>query len=251
MKKSNGALIGLLFIVVGFLYACKALDIFNFSIFFPGWWTMFIIIPCFYGLFKKGEEKTGPIIGLVIGICFLINAQDISLHIDFWPMILALLCVIIGVKMIFPEKKRKKDAHIEINFGSQEEGGQADFDGSTSQTQYTGSSQSYVNASAIFGGKDIRVDNEIFTGADINVIFGGIDLNLRNAVITEDVYVNVTTIFGGVDISVPAGVRVVTDDCNVILGGVDVSGSYANAIDADAPRVIVSGNCIFGGIEIR
>jgi len=251
MKKSNGLWIGLLFIIVGFLYACSALDIMDFTIFFPGWWTLFIIIPCFYGLFKKDEDKTGPIIGLVIGICFLINAQNISLHIDFWPMILALLCVIIGVKMIFPEKKRKKDPHINITIDNEDGDKTVNINGSEFKSSYSQSTHGFVNANAIFGGKDIRVDNEVFTGADINVIFGGVDLNLRNAVITEDVYINVTAIFGGVDIQVPANVRVITDDCNVILGSVDVSNTFANALDADAPRIIISGTCIFGGTEIR
>lgn len=251
MKKTNGLWIGLLFIIVGFLYACSALDIIDFSIFFPGWWTLFIIIPCFYGLFKKNEDKTGYVIGLVVGACFLINAQDISLHIDFWPMILALLCVVIGVKMIFPDKFKKKSPHIDISYDSESGEKNININGKEFNNNYSKNTQGFVNASAIFGGKDIRVDNEVFTGADINVIFGGIELNLRNAVITEDVYIEVNSIFGGVDIFTPANVKVITDDCNVILGGVDVNRSYANALDADAPRVIISGNCIFGGIEIK
>ena len=50
MKKTRGITIGLLFILVGLLYAGSALDLFEFSIFFPGWWTLFIIVPCFYAL---------------------------------------------------------------------------------------------------------------------------------------------------------------------------------------------------------
>ena len=106
MKKANGLVIGLLFIAVGFLYACSALGIFEFSVFFPGWWTLFIIVPCIFALTRKNEDKTGPVIGLIIGICFLINAQDFSFHIDFWPMAVAVLCIVIGVKLLFPEKKK-------------------------------------------------------------------------------------------------------------------------------------------------
>ena len=77
MKKANGLFIGALFIIVGLLYAGSALDFFDFSIFFPGWWTLFIIVPCIYALTRKNEEKTGPVIGLIIGLCFLLNAQDL------------------------------------------------------------------------------------------------------------------------------------------------------------------------------
>ena len=80
---------------------------------------------------------------------------------------------------------------------------------------------------------------------------GAIDLNLRNAIISEDVYINVTAIMGGIDIYVPANVRVVTDGCSTIMGGIDVNTTYANFQTADTPRVIITGTCIMGGIDIQ
>ena len=115
MKKANGVFIGFLFIVVGLLYACSALDFFDFTIFFPGWWTLFIIVPCLYALTRKEEDKTGPAIGLIVGICFLINAQDFDFHIDFFPAALAVLCIVIGWKLIVPQKKREhKQVDVEL-----------------------------------------------------------------------------------------------------------------------------------------
>lgn len=250
MKKANGLFIGLLFIVVGFLYACSALDFIDFSIFFPGWWTLFIIVPCLYALTRKNEDKTGPVIGLVIGICFLINAQDFDFNIDFFPMALAVLCILIGWKLIFPGKK-KEQKHVEVNYNSETGEKEVIINDVKFDNTYTKNSNGYVNASAILGGKDIRVDNECFTGADICAVMGAIDLNLRNAIISEDVYINVTAIMGGIDIYVPANVRVVTDGCSTIMGGIDVNTTYANFQTADTPRVIITGTCIMGGIDIQ
>ena len=250
MKKANGLFIGLLFIVVGFLYACSALDFIDFSIFFPGWWTLFIIVPCLYALTRRNEDKTGPVIGLIIGICFLINAQDIDFHIDFFPMALAVLCILIGWKLIFPGKK-KEQKHVEVNFNSETGEKEVVINAVKFDNTYTKNSNGYVNASAILGGKDIRVDNECFTGADICVVMGAIDLNLRNAIISEDVYINVSAVMGGIDIYVPANVRVVTDGCSTIMGGIDVNTSYANFQTADTPRVIITGSCVMGGIDIQ
>ncbi len=259
MKKANGMFIGLIFIVVGLLYACSALDIFDFSIFFPGWWTLFIIVPCIYALTRKNEDKTGPVIGLIIGICFLINAQDFDFHIDFWPMAVAVLCIVIGWKMIFPQKK-KEQKQVEFSdytysSTSGEQGTGTDSAKTTNtyanNESYSGSNNGFINASAIFGGKDIRVDNECFTGADISVIMGAVDLNLRNAIISEDVYVNISAIMGGIDIYVPANVRVVTDGCSTIMGGIDVNTPYVNFHGADTPRLIITGSCIMGGIDIK
>lgn len=250
MKKTNGLLVGVIFILIGVLYGCNALGIFDFTIFFPGWWTLFIIVPCLYALSRKNEDKTGPIIGLIIGVCFLINAQDFSFHIDFLPMAIAVLCFAIGWKLMFPNKK-KEQKQFEFTYNSENGEKEVEVNGVKFDNTYTKSSGGYVNASAILGGKDIRVENECFTGADICAIMGAVDLNLKNAIISEDVYINVTAIMGGVDIYVPANVRIVTDSCTTIMGGIDVNTSYANFHGADAPRVILTGSCIMGGIEIK
>ena len=250
MKKANGLFIGLLFIIVGLLYAGSALDIFDFSIFFPGWWTLFIIIPSAYALTRKNEDKTGPIIGLIIGICFLLNAQDFDFHIEFFPMLLAVGCFLIGWKMIFPSKK-KEHKQVEFTYNSDSGDKEVVIDGVKFDNTYSKNSDGYVNASAILGGKDIRVDNECFTGADICVVMGAIDLNLRNAIISEDVYINVSAVMGGVDIYVPANVRVVTDGCSTVMGDIDVNTSFANFHGADTPKVIITGSCVMGGIDIK
>jgi len=54
-----------------------------------------------------------------------------------------------------------------------------------------------------------------------------------------------------VDIYVPANVRVVTDGCSTIMGGIDVNIPYANFNGADTPRLIITGSCIMGGIDIK
>lgn len=240
MKKTpTGLIVGLIFIVLGILYAGSALDIFEFSIFFPGFWTLFIIVPCFYALFKTGQDKTGPIIGLVIGFCLLINAQDISLHINFWPMLLAIICIVIGARLIFPKKFSPLPA-------SSPNSGTREFD-----NRYHNDGKGYINASALFSGKEIRLDNEVFCGGNLGATFGGIDLDLRNAVIAEDVKLTVSAIFGGIDIYVPSNVRILTDDVNALFGNVEVGHTYHfNGAETD-PAIHISGTCLFGGVEIH
>ena len=252
MKKTpTGLIVGLIFIVLGILYAGSALNIFEFSIFFPGFWTLFIIVPCFYGLFKKGQDKTGYIIGLVIGFCFLINAQDISLHINFWPMLLAILCIVIGARLLFPGKKSSSGPSFEFTYNSDTKEKTARVNGADFDDRYHNDGRGYINASAIFSGKEIRLDNEVFRGGDLSAIFGGIDLNLRNAVITEDVKINVSAIFGGIDIYVPSNVRVVTEGVTPLFGGVDVSRAYTGDVNEIVPTIHITGACVFGGVDIK
>jgi hypothetical protein len=51
---------------------------------------------------------------------------------------------------------------------------------------------------AVFSGQDVRITDEFF-GANLTAVFGGVDLDLREAVIKQDVVINGMVVFGGVD----------------------------------------------------
>ncbi|MBE6780298.1 MAG: phage integrase family protein [Ruminococcaceae bacterium] len=65
MKKASSFLWGIVLIAAGALFALNALNITNIDIFFEGWWTLFIIVPCAVGLFT-GRQKTLPDRNIVI-----------------------------------------------------------------------------------------------------------------------------------------------------------------------------------------
>ena len=100
MRKVENILWGIVLIVVGIIFGGNALGITNINIFFDGWWTLFIIIPCFIGLFHE-NDKTGNLIGLLVGIALLLGCQNI---LDFgliWKLALPTILVIIGLSIIF------------------------------------------------------------------------------------------------------------------------------------------------------
>ena len=49
MKKIEEILWGVFFIAIGIIIGLNALGITDINIFFDGWWTLFIIVPCFIG----------------------------------------------------------------------------------------------------------------------------------------------------------------------------------------------------------
>ena len=71
MSKTSKILWGLVVIVLGVIYGLNALDIARINIFFDGWWTLFIIVPCAVGLFRE-KEKLGNIIGIAVGAALLL-----------------------------------------------------------------------------------------------------------------------------------------------------------------------------------
>ena len=76
MKKFKNILWGLVFISLGVLLGLKVTGIIDVNIFFDGWWTLFIIIPCTIGFFTE-SPKTGNLIGIFIGAAILLSAQNV------------------------------------------------------------------------------------------------------------------------------------------------------------------------------
>ena len=69
--RSKSVIIGLCFIVLGVLIGLASFDIIDFDLFFPGWWTLFIIVPSVMGLICDGD-KTWSLVGLFIGTFFFL-----------------------------------------------------------------------------------------------------------------------------------------------------------------------------------
>lgn len=100
MKKISKVLWGIALISVGVIFALNAFGITDIQLFFDGWWTLFIIVPCFIGIFSD-REKTGNIIGLTIGVFLLLCCQNVLGFDMLWKLAVPAIIVIIGLKLIF------------------------------------------------------------------------------------------------------------------------------------------------------
>ena len=100
MKKVSSILWGIVLIAAGVVLALNVFNIMDINIFFDGWWTLFIIVPCAIGLFTE-REKTGNIIGIAVGVFLLLCCQDILSFSMLWKLLVPAIIVIIGLKMVF------------------------------------------------------------------------------------------------------------------------------------------------------
>ena len=57
MKKVTSIIIGVALVAVGVIFALNAFDVTDIDMFFDGWWTVFIIIPCTVGLFTERKKS--------------------------------------------------------------------------------------------------------------------------------------------------------------------------------------------------
>ncbi len=225
MKKETKVIWGIVLVIAGVLFGLNALDITSIDIFFDGWWTLIIMIPCAIGLFTE-RDKTGNLIGLAVGAILLLCCQDILSFTTIWSLLIPVIIIIIGAKMV-----------LSGFFGNKAN----DFVANMKQNGYN----PRVGC-ATFSSCNMNYDNEVFEGAQLTATFGGVKCDLRNAIITKDCGIEVSAVFGGIDILVPSNVNVKVSS-NSIFGGI----SNKTSVHKDAPTIYVSGTCLFGGVEIK
>ena len=197
MKSFKNIIWGLILIAIGVIWGLNALEITKINIFFDGWWTLFIIIPCFANLFKD-TEKTPSIVGIVIGVLLLLASQNVFSFDMLFKIALPLMLVMIGFSFLFKDFFNKK------------------FNESIKKLD----NNSKV-CCATFSGQKLNITDE-FKGMDLEAIFGGIDIFVPEG---YNVKVESTSIFGGVD-----NKKMTFDEKNktiyikavCIFGGVDV-----------------------------
>ena len=223
MKISN-LLWGIVFVIVGVILGLNALEITNINLFFSGWWTLFIIVPCFIDLFKD-EDKSGDIIGVIIGFCLLLACNNfISFELIF-KLAVPVGLVVIGLSFIFRDtinnKIKKEIKKLDKNKGDE-----------------------YC---ATFGSQNVSFSGENFNGCNLTAVFGSVECDLRDAIIKGDTVINVSAIFGGVDIYVP-------DDVKIKVASTPIFGCVSNEKKNNNDKgntIYISAVCLFGGVDIK
>lgn len=215
---------GLLLIGFGTLLTLGNLDIVNFSfgdIFKYLWPTLFI----FWGLqsFAHNRSKIWAIGLLSIGIFWFLDIFDV-ISVNLWSIILPILLIGTGLSIMLPK-----------HFKQDHKGSKETNKGDT------------INRSAIFSGFEVRSGSEDFRGGEITTIFGGADIDLRDAKIKKKAVIDVNAVFGGVEIKV-------AEDCLVELAGTPIFGGFEDKTSKKNKTggvLQINGTVVFGGIEIK
>jgi hypothetical protein len=107
----------------------------------------------------------------------------------------------------------------------------------------------YTTAFAAFGGVEKRNTSRGFTGGDLTAIFGGTEIDLRDAEIADrPARINAVALFGGVDVVVPREWNVRLDVLPV-LGGATDDRARTERRNEDVD-LVVSGFAAFGGVTV-
>ncbi len=226
MDKVNRILWGLVFVVLGVVVALNTLDIIDFNIFFDGWWTLIIIVPCFIGLFDTtNESKVGNVIGIIIGVVLLLASWGWLRFDLIFKLFIPAILVIIGLYMIFGNLFKN---NVKEKVKAKKEKGHG---------------ESIV---ATFSEQMVTKKDEVFENANLDAVFGSVVLDLSKAKIKDEAVISASAIFGGIDIIVPKDVEVKVKS-TPIFGGVSNKSK-----GKDTKKVIyIDALALFGSIDIK
>ena len=228
MKKVQGIMWGLVLVALGVILGGNALNWWNVDLFFDGWWTLFIIVPCTIGFFTEKGERISSLVGVIIGVLLLLASQDVISFDILWKMILPIAVILIGIAMICKNLFNKK-YEKEIN-------------------KLNEKLKNDDAIGAIFSGQNINFAGEEFKGKTVGAVFGGLKLDLRKAKIKEDVVINAKAVFGGIEILVPDDV-IIKIKSNSAFGG--ITNKKENSPSDKAPTIYINGTAVFGGVDIK
>ena len=224
MRNAKRIVWGIILLGLGILLGLRAFGV-EIEVFFEGWWTLFLTVPGFVGIIFE-RRKTGSIILFLIGIVLFLAAQGVISYDDAWKIGGPVFIVIIAIKMIVSgfRKKSRRSYRFE----------NVVIEGDSATT-------------AVFGGREMKFAGQPFNGGNFVAVFGGVDCDLRDAIIEHDCQIKAVAIFGGVDIIAPKGVNVKVESTS-IFGGTDDTCDK----DPSAPVTIyIDTVSIFGGVEIK
>ena len=242
--------LGLCVIAVGVGYLGSHLDILpwsDFTLFFPGWGYLFLVIPSVYYLIRSPFSWFWPCC-LLVGGLGLLSKLDIYPADTLIPIGLAVLVILVGIRIIlsplFKRMRRnrirkKVRENLHENLGSR---GVIFGDAACEQTDSTG------GYSVSFGERSIHLDGQNFTSATLNVSFGEMKFDLTGANITDCAVIDATCAFGELHIRVPDYARVEITRSGAFS---EMSCKHPSPTDENAPVVYINANCSFGEIVVK
>lgn len=228
----------LVLISIGALFLLNNLHIIPFRELLQYWPVALIAI----GLFRLVDSSyaNDRVVG---GVMILVGAFLLAGTLGFfylswntlWPLVL------IGAGLLMLAQRLSFGVGVSV-------GGQVAGSSSSSGEQAT---NEWLHEFAIFSGGKRRIKGD-FKGGKMDCIFGGFDVNLRQATMTADfAELEINAIFGGAEVKIPEGWEVVMKG-TAVFGGYSDETAHPNRVEFPNPkRLVLKGAAIFGGVNVK
>lgn len=253
---NNNLTAGLLILMVGVILLLQRM-----GVFFPGWlfsWPMLFIVVGVVILVKHRFQSGFGAFMVLFGGIFLIKTEfhysiDISYLVPIGLILLGLYLMVYkkSSKTAYSGWDFSNKAKDPFNIGNPE----ANFKG-TGNKDSLGLGAKYndngdvLHSQALFCGIQKRVLSKNFYGGKISTYFGGTDIDLSQADISETAYLDVDVAFGGVKLIVPPHWDLKIDVTNM-FAGIEDKRMYPQTTADPTKVMVIKGTIIFGGLEIK
>jgi putative transmembrane protein len=219
------AFFGVTIVALGGILLLRNLEIIKFDSWNVFWGTVWAAGLVLAGLVtivssQRLLTRAWGLLLMAAGVSVGLNAYgiiDVSIWKLFWPVVL----IAVGLMMVFSigsaNRKRAEESGTDDN-----------------------------EKVAIFYGEQSRVRGD-YTGGSLTAIFGGVDLDLRQANIKDGAIIDVFTFCGGININLPDDVIVKNEVRGVLGGSDDKTMSKPSA----KKTIYLRGECVLGGLEIK
>lgn len=209
--------LGLLIVVGGVLLLLDSLGVLDAGETIGDWWPAAVVG---FGLLtlaaNPGRWRLAVVI-TAIGAALLLATLDVA---DIGGVLISLVIIFLGLAVVFGRGLRKE----------------------------TGSGDT-VNSFNVFSGTEIASHSDQFRGGSVSAMFGGVAVDLRDALPAPGAELDVLAAFGGVEIRVPEGWQVISRGMP-LFGGIE-NVTTKERLPADAPTLRVNATALLGGIEIK
>lgn len=220
--------VGLIIIAVGVLFVLDNMNMI-YAWDYVRYWPAVLLIVGVVKLADPNANKFWAWVFVSVGGLMLLDRMDyIVFNIEnWWPVIL----IALGGTILWGSLKRRS-AHTVVLHGDN-----ADTD------------ESFLSLTAVMGGFEKKVLSEDFRGGNLTTIMGGAELDFRQAVIKGDeAVIDVFVLMGGIEMKVP-------ENWQVKVTGIPIMGGFSDETRSPstgkAKRLIIQGNVVMGGIEIK
>jgi len=224
-SRTLGILTGLSLVAVGVGYSGNIFGFWSgFSLFFPGWWSLFIIIPCLAGIIERGLASPFTA-GFIFGAVMLI--MRVGLFSSAWKLFLPAVLIYGGILLIF---RNRPFSYRRI------------FDTDSGLAFMMPIYRSFIIR------KTVKIEDG-FGGAEVTSWFAPVTLDLTKAKTADEAVIYAAAHFSPITIIVSP---------NINLRAVKVSGAAKLSVEAinysdiiNMPTLHVNAKCKFNSITVK
>jgi len=253
-RSSHGLIPGLIVILIGVLFLLDNFHVIDIA----HWWLYWPVALIAVGLVKLVDSNsgTGRVIGGILlgtGAIFLGNNLGV-IAVTFeqlWPLLLIAVGVIMLSNRIFGLQWYEVEGRWDKRW-DRHRWRQGRWNQAPGQNAGDPPSPHSLNEVAIFGGGKRKVTTQDFRGGELTAIFGGFEVDLRNAGMTADsAILEVNTVFGGAEIRIPYAWTAVVQGVGIFGGYGDETTPPEPGTNPNSKKLFVRGAAVFGGVEVK